>query len=81
MSPILIRQLKDINSADFDACMLIYRESFPLAERQPESVIAERIKSGAATLDVCYDNDAPVGFALLYHLVLVNITHKHGHCK
>jgi GNAT superfamily N-acetyltransferase len=58
----------DTRDAVFEKIMQIYRDSFPENERQPGSILEERIRTGLETLSVAFLKDEPVGFCLVWTL-------------
>lgn len=58
--------ITDINDHRFNQCLMIYRNSFPGNERQPEDVIIDRIHSGKAKLYVGEDGGDILCIALVW---------------
>ncbi|RYF97920.1 MAG: hypothetical protein EOO02_19970 [Chitinophagaceae bacterium] len=69
MNNRLTMELIDTSSHTmFEACLAIYRESFPDHEKQPETVIADRLINGVATLYAGIRDGVPVCIAIIHHL-------------
>ena len=64
---IIYKELSNLKDNEFIEAINIYLDSFPANERQPVSLIKDRIENGQSKLHLGYKNKKIVCIALLWH--------------